>query len=88
MRRPASPSSAGTRVTAPAAAVTTPKTAASPSRPTNVMPEAYRPSMATATVPAASSTARPLVVVQNPAASTGSAPSMICCRNLVVRKTA
>ena len=52
------------------------------------MPEAYRPSMATATVLAATRTARPLVVVQNPAASTGSAPSMICCLNLVVRKTA
>jgi hypothetical protein len=37
---------------------------------------------------AASSTARPLVVVQNPAASAGSAPSIICCRNRVVKKTA
>jgi hypothetical protein len=34
------------------------------------------------------STARPLVVVQNPAASAGSAPLIICCRNRVVRKTA
>ena len=52
------------------------------------MPQAYRPSRATATVLAASSTARPLVVVQNPAASAGSAPLIICCRNRVVRKTA
>ena len=88
MRRPASPSRAGTRVSALTAPTATPIAAATPRVPRKPIPEAYRPSMAMITVTAAISTARPLVDMVRPAASAGSAPSMICCRWRVVRNSA
>ena len=54
----------------------------------NVTPEASRPSFATETVLAATSTALPLVATECPAAVTGSIPSAIGLRNLVVRNSA
>ena len=61
MRRPASPSRAGTRVSAHSAATATAIAAARPSLPMKAMPEAYRPSTAMITVTAAIRTDRPLV---------------------------
>ena len=75
---PMRPRPAGTRVSAPAAATTTVNTAAKPSWPMKVIPEAYRPSRAIDTVAAAISTDWPLVATVRPAAATGVTPSMIC----------
>ncbi len=88
MRRPASPSSAGTRVIAAAAATTTVLPAATPSCPMNVIPDAYSPHSAMTTVVAAMITARPLDAAVRAAASTGSAPSSSACRWRVVRNRA
>jgi hypothetical protein len=88
MRRPSRANSAGTSVTAQAAAVTTVKTAASPRWPMKVTPDAYSPRSAMETVEAAMITAWPLVPVVRAAAATGSTPSAMNCRNRVVRKRA
>ena len=53
-----------------------------------VTPDAYRPSSASDTVQAATSTAWPLVATVKPAASTGATPLMICWRKRVVRNSA
>lgn len=51
-------------------------------------PETDRPARAMITVQPETSTARPLVAVERPAAWTGSAPSMRFCRCLVIRNSA
>ena len=80
IRPPASPSSAGTRVSAPRTAETTVTAAASPSLAMNETPEADSPASATITVQPDTSTARPLVEVACPAARTGSVPFIRSCR--------
>lgn len=88
MCRPTSPRIAGTSVSAPSTAVTTVTAAATPSLPMKLMPDTHRPQRAMITVQPESSTARPLVAAAEPAAATGSAPSMRFWRCRVTRNRA
>ena len=69
------PSSAGITVTAATAVIATTTPAARPMRPTNGMPTASRPLMATTTIAPAVTTATPAVPLALPAAVAGSSPA-------------
>ncbi len=79
-RRPAKPSSAGSRVTATSTATATVPAAARPITVRNGMPTRASPASAMTTVPPAKSTAEPAVPRARPAASGGGTPSRTCCR--------
>ena len=87
-RRAAAASSAGSSVTAPTATVATTTAVAMPIRPTNGMPVASSPEIATTTIAPAVSTETPAVAFAWPAAVTASSPAASRSRKRAVTSSA